>query len=256
MTGGDRPGPCPDCGPGQRLPFPLRMAFQPILEAGSGRVFAQEALVRGPQGEAAGWVLDRVAARQRYAFDQSCRATAIAEAARLGVAETGARLSINFLPNAVRDPRHCLRSTLRAAERTRFPISSLIFELTEGERVRDPARLRWLVDAYRDLGLAIAIDDFGAGHAGLALLADMRPDIVKLDMALVRGIAEDRGRRVLVAAMRGACEELGIGFVAEGVETRAEYETLLGLGVGLFQGHLMGRPALESLAPAGLPGAA
>jgi EAL domain-containing protein (putative c-di-GMP-specific phosphodiesterase class I) len=81
------------------------MAFQPILDAGQGgRIMAQEALVRGVDGQGAAWVLGQVAPEALYAFDQACRVTAIEEASRLGLAATGAKLSINFLPNAVYNP--------------------------------------------------------------------------------------------------------------------------------------------------------
>ena len=239
--------PCRACEARPAFEQAIAFAFQPILDVAAHRVFAWEALVRGSDGRPAGQVLAEVAAAQRYSFDQACRTTAIAEAARLGLAETGALLSINFMPNAVYEPRNCLRATLEAARRTGFPLASLMFEVTEGERVDDPNHLRRIIAAYREMGFTIAIDDFGAGHAGLALLADFLPDLVKLDMGLVRNIHADRTRRVIVAAMQAACEQLGIRLVAEGVETREEYDSLRGLGIGLFQGYLFARPGLGSL---------
>lgn len=233
---------CPGCRDGVRFRTPISFAFQPIVDVVRRRVFAQEALVRGAAGEPASTILGGVTAADRYGFDQACRTSAIAEAARLGLGDTGAMLSINFLPNAVYEPRNCIRATLRAAERVGFPLTSLMFEVTEGEEVRNVPHLQTIISAYKEMGFTVAIDDFGAGHAGLSLLADFQPDIVKLDMGLVRGIHLNRSRQVLVKATLGACGDLGIRVVAEGVEVVEEYETLRGLGIGLFQGYLFARP--------------
>lgn len=244
---------CAGCRDGAAFETPLAMAFQPIVEAASGRVFAYEALVRGADGQGAAAVLSAVDEANRYAFDQACRVTAIEAAARLGLAGTGALLSINFLPNAVYRPEACIRATLRAAERTGFPASSLMFEVTEAEQVSDPAHLRRILHSYKQMGFTVAIDDFGAGHSGLNLLADFQPDLVKLDMGLVRGIEADRARRAIVGGLLRICADLRVGVVAEGVETEAEHSALRDLGVTLFQGFLFARPAFMALpaAPAG-----
>ncbi len=89
--------------------FPFTMAFQPIVDVQHQRIDAYEALVRGPNGEGAGYVLSKVNDRNRYAFDQACRTKAIDLAARLGIT---CRLNINFLPNAVYEPKACIRATL------------------------------------------------------------------------------------------------------------------------------------------------
>ena len=113
-TVGSRCGACID---GIAPPFEFSMAFQPVIDLDAGRVYAYEALVRGPAGEPAGSVLDRVTPANRYAFDQSCRVKAIALASRLGLQRTGASLSINFIPGAMYRPENCVRATLAAAQR-------------------------------------------------------------------------------------------------------------------------------------------
>ncbi|MCX6406305.1 MAG: EAL domain-containing protein [Propionibacteriales bacterium] len=223
------------------------MAFQPIFDAVEGRVWGHEALVRGPGGESAMSVLGQVTDRNRYRFDQDCRVRAIELAARLFPAEDDLRLSINFMPRAVYEPAACLRATLAAAARAGFPLSSLVFELTEDERVEDPEHLAGIVEEYRRQGFTMAVDDFGAGHAGLTRLVDLRPDLVKIDMHLVRGIDADAARQAVVGAVVGLAAALDVVVLAEGVETEAEYATLLDLGVPLFQGYWFGRPTLESL---------
>src|SRR5690606_39933033 len=91
------------------------------------------------------------------------------------------KLSINFMPNAVYRPELCIRTTLAAAKEWDFPIERIIFEVTEGERIEDQAHLRNIIAHYKKQGFCTAIDDFGAGYAGLNLLADFQSDMVKLD---------------------------------------------------------------------------
>lgn len=233
----------------ERLPFDIAMAFQPIIDADAGKIFAHEALVRGVNGEGAGWVLGQVNNENRYAFDQTCRVKAIETAAALGVE---CRLSVNFLPNAVYQPETCIRATLDAARRTGFPIDRILFEVTEAEKVDDVGHLRRIIAEYKRQGFTTAIDDFGAGFSGLNLLADYQPDFIKIDMQLTRGIDQDKVRRALLSGIVGACREIGVGVVAEGVETEGEAATLRQLGVNLLQGYLFAKPAFMALAqPAG-----
>ena len=97
------------------------------------------------------------------------------------------------------------------------------------------------------MGLRTAIDDFGAGFSNLNLLARFTPDIVKLDMELIRGIDHDRVRRLLVRSMVAVCEDIGIQVVAEGIETVAELDVLIDLGVTYIQGFLIAKPAFKAL---------
>lgn len=156
-----------------------------------------EALVRGPRGEPAGSVLSQLDDSNRYRFDQACRVKAIKGAAQLGMRS---RLSINFLPNAIYQPEFCIRTTLAAAQTHGFSIENIIFEATEGEVVSDGQRLAEILREYERMGFLTAIDDFGAGYAGLNLLADFQPDLIKIDMALIRGI--DRSRPAFQAIGR------------------------------------------------------
>ncbi|MGC9269938.1 EAL domain-containing protein [Acidiphilium sp.] len=226
---------------------PLSMAFQPIVDLSRGDVFAYEALVRGPNGEGAGAVIAAVTPAEMYGFDQACRVTAIETAALLGLGAATAALSINFMPNAVYEPRACIRATLQAAARVGFPTDRLIFEITESEAVIDPDHLARIVAAYRAMGFRTAIDDFGAGYSNLNLLAQFHPDIVKLDRALIAGIDADPVRRCLVRHCVSLCAELDIAVIAEGIETSAEYHTLAGLGVTLMQGYFLARPGFQTL---------
>ena len=237
---------CDGCRDGAGLGFTIRAAFQPIVDLETGRVFAYEALVRGPDGQGAGWVLDQVDDSNRYAFDQACRVVAIKEAVAAGLLRTDAKLSINFLPNAVYSPQACIRLTLATAREQDMPTSRLMFEFTETERL-DAAHVRNIIESYRFCGFATAIDDFGAGHAGLGLLADIQPDLLKLDMALIRDIDTSLPRRQIVAAIVRLARAMDIRLIAEGIETSAELAALQLLGIRYAQGYLLGRPALGAL---------
>jgi EAL domain-containing protein (putative c-di-GMP-specific phosphodiesterase class I) len=241
----DNPHPCGNCSAGDALlDFEVRMAFQPIVDVTTRTIYAYEALVRGANGEGAGVVIDRVRPEQLYRFDQTCRVKAIATAARLGMQT---RLSINFIPNAVYEPATCIRLTLAAAEKCRFDTTQLIFEITESERIRDVPHVVKIIKDYQRRGFLTAIDDFGAGYAGLNLLAEFQPDIVKLDMALIRGIDQDKVRRSITSGIVATCRALGCEIIAEGIESAEEYVTLHAMGITLFQGYLFAKPGLETL---------
>jgi len=242
---------CARCRNTEGFEIPISMAFQPILRAPSAgepfSLFAYEALVRGKDGAGAASVLAQVGSDNRYAFDQACRVKAIELAAKLDLPSTGALLSINFLPNAVYEPRNCIRATLAAAQRTGFPPHALMFEVTEQEQVEDPTHLLHILNTYRQMGFRTAIDDFGAGYSGLNLLAQFQPDVVKLDMGLVRGVDADPARIIILRHTVAMCRELGVTLVAEGVETAAELAMLRRLWVEIFQGYYFARPGFEKL---------
>ncbi|MBG6192192.1 EAL domain-containing protein (putative c-di-GMP-specific phosphodiesterase class I) [Arthrobacter sp. CAN_A212] len=223
------------------------MAFQPIYDAVAGRVWGYEALVRGLSGEGAFEVLSKISPEQKYRFDQDCRVKAIELASRLFPTGEELMLSINFMPNAVYQPAACLRATLLAAERCSFPTSSVMFEFTENEEVLDTAHLTNIIAEYRKHGFTTAIDDFGAGHAGLGLLVEFQPDLIKIDMLLIRGIDTSPARQAVVAGIMGITKALDITVLAEGVETEAEFLVLKTAGIRLFQGYWFAKPAFEKL---------
>lgn len=231
----------------------IAMAFQPIVDIETGRTFAFEALVRGPNGEGADTVLAGVTPESRYSFDQQCRVAAIEGAVAAGILTTDARLSINFLPNAVYSPAACIQLTLKTARETGFPTDRLIFEFTEGEEIVDTDHVKNIVETYRKMGFSTAIDDFGAGHAGLGLLAQFQTDYIKLDMALIRDLDTSMPRRLIVEGVLRIAKSLDITVIAEGIETVGEYDTLRKLGVRYIQGYLLARPGFKTLPEITLP---
>ncbi|MDF2177169.1 EAL domain-containing protein [Aliiglaciecola sp. CAU 1673] len=235
---------CQQCECEKALGFEIAMAFQPIVDIQQRCIFAHEALVRGPNGEGAGTVLSKVNDENRYSFDQTCRVTAIRIASSL---DRDAKISINFLPNAVYEPAACLRETLKAAHEYDFPRENIIFEVTEHERI-DSKKLIEIFSTYQQRGFLTAIDDFGEGFAGLNLLAQFQPNILKLDMLLIRDIHKDSAKQAILKGIVLTSSLLGITVLAEGVETREEYLYLKDHDIRYMQGYYFCRPQFMALA--------
>lgn len=240
LTGG-----CKGCRESSAPDLQFEFAYQPIVDVRDRSVFAHEALVRGAHGEGALSVLSQVDDTNRYRFDQLCRTRAISTAARLRMDEY---LSINFLPNAVYRPEMCIRSTLEAAQAHDFPLDRLIFETVETEHICDSSHLTNILREYREFGFKTAIDDFGAGYSGLTLLADFQPDLIKLDMALVRNVHLDKARQAIVRGVVTMCTDLNVTVIAEGIEHADERDFLTDCGIYLMQGYWFAKPAFQALA--------
>lgn len=235
---------CRHCANSSPLGFDFTMAFQPIIDGQLKTVVGYEALVRGLNNESAYSVISQVTDQNRYAFDQQCRVKAIQLAAKL---ELDGLLSINFLPNAVYEPARCLRTTLNAAKKYQFPVERIMFEFTEVEHIANTEHLNNIISCYQQQGFKTATDDFGSGYSGLNLLTSFQPDIIKLDMGLLRGIDADPVRQAIVRHCLALCAELEITALAEGIETLPEYHWLKAHGVSLMQGYLFAKPAFEQL---------
>jgi len=220
--------------------------FQPIFTA-DGRLHAHECLLRGlerdgrtviPPG-----VLYAAAAAGDLVFhlDRFARLLAIRNGAGVG------RLFINFTPTAIYNPAFCLRSTVEAVREAGIPPDLVVFEVVESQRVEDIRHLVRILDTYRNAGFRVALDDFGEGFASLNLLDRVRPDVLKLDMQLIRGIDTDPYRATIAARIIAMARDLGITTLAEGIETEAELRAVREAGVDLVQGYLLGRPAARPL---------
>ena len=238
-------GVCNHCRTEPENTFDFTMAFQPIVKLSSNSVWGYEALVRGPGGEGAGTILGKLSDENRYWFDQSCRVKAIELAA--GMLPSDRYLSINFMPSAVYEPRACIRKTLQTAEQTGFEPSRLMFEFTENERIANPDHVKKIVKTYRQMGFLTGFDDFGAGYAGLVLLSQFQPDIIKIDMELLRNIDSNHAKQVILEGIIEIARDLGIALLAEGIETEAEFRFLRGTAIDLFQGYYFAKPQTGSL---------
>lgn len=244
--GGRKRKACDDCRNGEGFDIPITMAFQPIVDLSTRKVFAYEALVRGADGSSAQQILSRVTPENRYAFDQKCRVTAITLAAELGLDKQDALLSINFLPNAVYEPGACIGTTLEAAERVNFPTDNILFEFCENETL-DTEHVLHILRSYDRMGFKTAIDDFGAGYAGLSLLSRFQPDYVKLDMGLSRAIDKTPVKQVMMRHTIAMLDNLDITPICEGVETPGEAGMLSEMGISLQQGYIYAKPEIAEL---------
>ena len=234
---------CAACRDGTAI-FPFTMAFQPIVDLLESRIDAYEALVRGPDGQGAGHVLAQVTPENTYAFDQACRVRAISLASRLGMDR---QLSINFLPNAVYQPKACIQATLRAAASTGFPRDRLTFEILESESIADTGHVMAIIAEYRRQGFKIALDDFATGYSGLSRLAELKPDIIKVDRVLVQDCDKDRVRLAIIASLISLGAEIGVKVVVEGVEHASEVAALRSVGARFVQGFLFAKPMFEGI---------
>jgi EAL domain-containing protein (putative c-di-GMP-specific phosphodiesterase class I) len=226
----------------------LTCAFQPIVHAADPtRIFAQEALLRGlgrdgelvPPGRMFGAARD---AGLLFQLDLAARRTAIGRAVEQRLPHV---LFVNFTPTAIYDPATCLRTTVRAIDDGGIPHEHVVFEVIESERSSDVAHLRRILAFYRDAGFRVALDDVGAGYSSLNLLHQLRPDFVKLDMELMRGVHADPYKAMIAAKLLELAHGLGIETVAEGIETAEELAWARDHGATYAQGYLLARPSLE-----------
>ena len=233
--------------PGDTEPQPpvrYAFAFQPIIHAPTRSIYSHEALIRGPAGETAASVLQQVQPSGTHAFREQQRIAALESAARLGLRT---RININFQPSDIAHSATAISSLLAAAERCGIPFESIILEVLESEIIRDSGDFSARMNPYRTSGLTFAIDDFGAGYAGLNLLADFQPNLIKIDMNLVRGIESNGPRQAILRGIVRTCLDLGIDIIAEGVESAEEYDWFRREGIELFQGFLLAKPEFDRL---------
>lgn len=216
----------------------LWVALQPITDAHGAGIVAFEALMRS-EHEALRTppaVLD-AAARLGRQFDVD-RTVRSRVAAHLPLLPDDVRVFVNLMPESIGDP------LLTSDADPLAPWSHrLVWEITERAGLEGIPNLDDRLVALRSRGARIALDDLGAGYAGLNSFAELSPDIVKFDMELVRDIDRSPTRSKLVGSMVRLCRDLDIRTVAEGIETEAERETVVALGCDLLQGYLLGRPS-------------
>jgi EAL domain-containing protein (putative c-di-GMP-specific phosphodiesterase class I) len=216
----------------------LWMAYQPIVTASNGQLFAQEALVRAREESLMypGALFD--AAERLSRVSELSRAIRDAVGESVGAGVLGGTVFVNLHTLDLADDALVSPDALLSRH-----ASSIVLEVSESAPLHRIADLRQRVKGMRELGYRIALDDLGAGYAGLTSFTALEPDVVKLDMALVRDVDTQVIKQKLIASMVGLCKELGIPVVAEGVETPAERDVLVDLGCDLLQGYLFGRPA-------------
>ena len=217
----------------------LSVAHQPIVSMSERTLYAYEALLRSararpPHPGRACWRRPSASA----ASTTSAARSAPRPRARFPPPRTGALLFVNVHPTDLRDDDLYDRGAPLGKVASR-----VVLEITERASLEGLDAVAARVRELRDMGFRVALDDLGAGYAGLSSLARLEPEVVKLDMSLVRGLHAHPTRRRLVESIAGVCGQLGMKVVSEGVETAEERDALQDLGCDLAQGYYFAHPA-------------
>ncbi|HAR44975.1 MAG: hypothetical protein A2X56_02670 [Nitrospirae bacterium GWC2_57_13] len=221
----------------------IRTIFQPIVDFSRNEIIGYEALTRGPEGTEFEnpYILFDAAAESDLLFelDRLCRRKAFQNAKGL---PSGHKLFINCLPSVVLDPEFrddYLKSLLDELQVNPF---NIVFEITEREAIENYELFNKAVKYYTDLGFAIAVDDTGAGFSSLETVVELKPQFIKLDISLVRGIERNLLKQELMKAILSLSTQMQSMVIAEGIETEQELEALKKIGITIGQGFLFARP--------------
>lgn len=214
----------------------MEMHFQPIFDLSSGGVVGVEALARfapqpiRPPDE---WFLEAASVGRGVDLELTALNLALEQLHRL---PAGMYLSLNATAETIRSEQF-------QAMLTDVPAERIVLELTEHTPIHDYSEFETIIQKVRSRGVRLAVDDTGAGFSSLRHILNLRPDVIKLDIDLIRGIDRDPARQALGKALLSfAVEAYGASIVAEGIETNAELETLRNLGCPCGQGFYLGRP--------------
>lgn len=232
-TAGDRAGLMASF---ERALDTMWMAFQPIIQR-DGSLFGFEALLRSdePSLPHPGAVIG--------AAERLERLSELGSRIRDLSARAFEPLGKELLLFVNLHPRDLLDSALITPDKPLAQMADrVVLEITERAAIDDINDVRARIHSLRTLGYRIAVDDLGAGYAGLASFATLEPEFVKFDMSLIRDVHTSTIRRKLIGAMTTLCKDMGMRVVAEGIEVAEERDTVLDLGVDLFQGYLLARP--------------
>jgi EAL domain-containing protein (putative c-di-GMP-specific phosphodiesterase class I) len=227
--------------------------FQPIVEVAEvsassldfpERIFAHECLIRLCDGRVynGSEIVEAACARNEMrAFDSYARRLAIRSAARQSPAGL---YFINFMPSSIYNPSLCMRSSIDAAEESGMRPANIVFEVVESDLDQNLDHLREICNYCRNQGFGFALDDVGrTGTNSLEMVADLRPDYIKLDKSLIQNVAHMMYLPAIIRKLVDLAGRLGVTVIAEGVESRRAADSLLLLGVRHMQGYFFGRPA-------------
>lgn len=232
----------------------LSALFQPIASFVESAIFGYEALIRGPAGSSLHLPLDLLRAARECGltpeFELACCRLHVREFARQ---KLDGKLFLNLSGDALLYAHALESGALHFILEGGLSPNRIVVELTEHERIDDPARLQEVVQDLRRSGLTLALDDFGDGRSSLRLWSQLQPEIVKIDKYFVQGVQKDPAKFASIRALAQLAEVFGAQLVAEGLESEAEFAVVRDLGVPLGQGYLLGRP--EAVPPGHFPDA-
>ena len=217
---------------------------QPIVDR-HGRVYGHEMLMRGRDDDGSTIFPDRMLKAAatpalRAKLDRAARVAAVGSGKALPV---DTNIFINFLPSSVYDPQFCLETTFAAARHAEIDPGRLIFEVVETDKIGDFDHLASIIARYRQEGFSVALDDFGTGFNNIETVIRLRPEYIKLDKVLVTDSPNDGLKTQFILELASVAQLNGIKTIAEGIENQETLDHVRGLGVTLFQGYHLGRPA-------------
>lgn len=175
-----------------------------------------------------------------FLLDKEARISHIENMNKLDI--NGHKIFINFNPTSIYDPFFCLNTTNRALQATKINPSQMVFEVIESSQVNDKRHLLDIVNYYRSQGYGVALDDLGSGYSSLNLLAELKPDYVKIDQELVRNIHNHPIKQVMIEKICEMSQKIGIQVICEGIETQEELEKIKTYPIDYYQGYLFAKP--------------
>ncbi|RPD94646.1 diguanylate phosphodiesterase [Candidatus Pantoea deserta] len=226
-------------------------AFQPIIDPLMQQIVSLEALIRTPDGGAPGDYFAQFTGEAIYAADIKAKGVAFAQAKALNI--QGQTLSVNLLPMSLVMVPNAVEQLLNEIHQNGLVPEQIVVEVTENEVISRLDEFTIAVKKLRAAGISIALDDFGAGFAGLSLLSRFQPDKVKIDRNLITDVHKSGPKQAIVHAILKCCSSLEISVIAEGIEKPEEWMWLEAAGISLFQGYLFARPHLNGIPPVAWP---
>ena len=225
----------------------LTVHFQPILDANTDAIIGYEALSRGFDEEGNLIEPSKLIQWAKQGdmislLDKNLRVNALKAAA---VAQIDTLLFINFIPSAIYDPEHCLRTTVQWVKDLGINSKNLVFEVIESDYVEDIPHLKNILGFYKKQGYMVALDDVGSGTASMQMIMELKPDIIKIDRSIISNIHTELSKQSIFSSIVKLGKDLDIKVLAEGIETKEEAEYCKSTGIDMVQGFHYARPSSE-----------
>ncbi|CAH5604777.1 Blue light- and temperature-regulated antirepressor BluF [Enterobacter cloacae] len=220
-------------------------AFQPIVDPFMQQIVSWEALIRTPEGDSPAAYFQTLPQDALYEADLKSKQVALSMASALGLHTQ--TLSLNLLPMTLVNVPNAVDFLLTVIEANGFVPEQIVVEFTESEAISRFDEFTYSVNQLKSAGISVTIDHFGAGIAGLQLLAQFQPDRIKINRDLIANVHKSGPRQAIVQAIIKCCASLEIQFCAVGVERAEEWMWLESAGISQFQGHLFASPRLGGI---------
>lgn len=221
----------------------IKIVYQPILEFSTNSILGWEALARGPEASHFHSPLELFNFAEEtgllFPLEKACRETAIKN---IGNIQDNQKIFLNIHPKTLVDPNFKTGETMLFLQQYNINPENVVFEITERHSIKNFTIFYETLHHYRQQGYQVAVDDLGAGHNGLMSIAELKPEFIKIDISLTRGIETNPAKRALVEAVITFANKMDVKIIAEGIETSSQLETLISMGAHCGQGYFLARP--------------